>query len=240
MTLVLFDIDGTLLKTAGAGLKAMADALHELHPGSSVNFDGISFNGRLDHIIWRDVCVAHGLDTSAEAHHRFRERYHHHLDQRLRTHNTSIALAGARELVERLTKRPEMTLGLLTGNYEHSGRLKVASAGFDLTPFVANAWADDGAARSDLPPVAVRRCAARTGRSVPFERVIIIGDTEQDVACAHAHGCPCLGTATGLVSRAELEASGAEWVVDDLRDAAAIEEWILRSHPQSRVSHGKG
>ncbi len=240
MTLVLFDIDGTLLKTAGAGMKAMADTLHELHPGSSVAFDGISFNGRLDHLIWRDLCAAHGLDNSPPAHDRFRVRFHHHLSTRLAANNTSVALAGARELVARLAQRTELTLGLLTGNYEHTGRLKVASAGFDLTPFVANAWADDGATRRHLPPVAMQRCAARTGRTVPSSRVIIIGDTEQDIDCAHANGCVCLATATGTVSRTELESAGADLVVDDLRDAAAIEEWIMATRQKSAATEARG
>lgn len=225
--LVLFDIDGTMLTSEGAGLVAMLDAIHELVPGRSFSFEGIPVAGRLDPLIWRDLLSSHGMEHDDALHDRFRERYGQHLHRRLGVTHKARALPGVNDLIETLAKQPSVTLGILTGNYEHTGRLKVEQAGITTTHFTANAWADDGLSRRALTPVAMRRCAERLGRPVDPRQVVVIGDTPHDIDCAHAHGCRALAVATGGSSADDLRAHRADLVVDDLSDSAALARWIL-------------
>jgi phosphoglycolate phosphatase-like HAD superfamily hydrolase len=226
--LILFDIDGTLLKTHGAGLRAMSKALSDLHgPHESGTYDlaGIDTSGRLDSHIWRDLSRKHDLPHDEATHERFRERYRHHLGEGFAGDSVSEALTGARELVERLHPEPELTLGLLTGNYATTGRLKVASAGFDPDRFVVNAFADDGPDRRSLPPVAIDRYRERHGRPVAPESVLIVGDTPHDVDCAVHNGCACLAVTTGRHPADEL--AGADRIVDSLEAIEDLAGWIL-------------
>jgi phosphoglycolate phosphatase-like HAD superfamily hydrolase len=225
--LVLFDIDGTMLTSEGAGLVAMLDAMHEIMPGRTFSFEGIPLAGRLDVLIWRDLLARHGLKHDDALHGRFRERYGHHLQRRLGVTHTARALNGVTGLIGTLVHEPNVTLGILTGNYEHTGRLKVERAGIPTVQFTANAWADDGDSRRALTPVAMRRCAERRGHEIAPRDVVVIGDTPHDIDCAHAHGCRALAVATGGSSADELRAHSADLVVDDLSDSAALARWIL-------------
>ncbi|MGA0173339.1 MAG: HAD family hydrolase [Phycisphaerales bacterium] len=226
--LVLFDIDGTLLLTHGAGLRAMSRALadvHGPHACGEYGFDGVDTSGRLDSHIWRDLSRRHGLADDDATHATFRTRYHHHLEQAFRDDAQAHALPGALPLVERLRREPQITLGLLTGNYPETGRLKVRMAGFDPDHFVIGAFASDGADRRALTPVARARFAERHGREVPAGQTIIIGDTPHDVDCAKAHGCRCLAVTTGRHPAEELV--GADRIVADLTATEDLATWIL-------------
>lgn len=225
--LVLFDIDGTLLQTHGAGLRAMASALADLHGPGEYSFEGVDTSGRLDSHIWRDLCRRHRLPQDDASHERFRLRYEHHLAERFRGDAVSMPLPGTRELVDRLHAEASLTLGLLTGNYPVTGRLKVEHAGFDASRFPIGAFAVDGPDRRALPPVAMRRFAAHRGEAIAPERVLIIGDTPHDIDCAHANGCRCLAVATGRHPHAELALQRPDRVEEDLSDTDAILRWIL-------------
>jgi phosphoglycolate phosphatase-like HAD superfamily hydrolase len=204
----------------------MLDALHDLHPGRSFSFDGIEVSGRLDPLIYRDLAARHGIHGDEEAHAVFRATYAERLRARLAARNTERALSGAGELVRALHGLAHWAQGLLTGNYEPTGLLKVTHAGLDPAHFRINAFADHGATRRELPPVAMRRYQEATGRAVAPQRVVIIGDTPLDVDCAHHNGCRCLAVATGVHPRDELRAAGADLVVDDLSDVAGILRWL--------------
>ena len=225
--LVLFDIDGTMITSEGAGLVAMLDAMHEIVPGRTFSFEGIPVAGRLDTLIWRDLLARHGMVHYDELHGRFRERYGHHLNRRLGVTHTARALKGVTGLIGALAQEPSVTMGILTGNYEHTGRLKVERAGIPTVQFTANAWADDGDSRRALTPVAMRRGADVRGSALAPQQVVVIGDTPHDIDCAHAHGCRALAVATGGSSADELRAHRADLVVDDLSDSAALARWIL-------------
>lgn len=234
-TLVLFDIDGTLLRTQGAGMKAMIDALGELHPGRAFSFDGIPVAGRLDTLIWRDLTARHAIDPGDAAHARFRACYARHLERRLGEQpGGTRVMPGIPALLEALRKDAAFHLGLLTGNYSETGRLKIRSGGIDADLFLSNAWGDDGASRRDLPPVAMRRFRERTGSEAIPSRTIIIGDTPHDVDCALATGCRVIGVATGDFPLAELASHGAHLAVETLADTALIVEWLRGVAPQSR------
>jgi phosphoglycolate phosphatase-like HAD superfamily hydrolase len=223
--LVLFDIDGTLLHSLSAGIHAMSAAIRELH-GAEADFARVEVHGRLDTLIWRDLGRIHGFATDDAAHARFKECYSGHLERRLAERNTVEAMPGAHELVDAVRAIEGVTSGLLTGNYERTGRLKVRHAGIDPDHFVVNAWGDDGPDRRSLVPVAMGRYRDRHGRAVDARDVTIIGDTPHDVDCAHASGARCLAVATGKFGIDALRAAGADLAVPDLRDTARLMEWV--------------
>ena len=223
--LVLFDIDGTLLHSLSAGIGAMTSALTELH-GAAPDFSKVPVHGRLDTLIWRELADAHGYPADDAAHDRFRRTYGAHLERRLAERNTVRAFPGARELVDAVHGDPALTAGLLTGNYEFTGRLKVRHAGIDPDRFVVNAWAGDGPDRRSLVPVAMRRYGERHGRDVAPADVVIIGDTPHDIDCAHAAGARCIAVATGTFGIEALR--GADLAVPTLEDTDALLRWIAR------------
>jgi phosphoglycolate phosphatase-like HAD superfamily hydrolase len=226
--LVLFDIDGTLLVTERAGVHGMQDAGRELF-GPQFTFDGVEFAGRLDPLIWLELAARNGVEDSAVHHERFRAAYARHLQRRLKERPTARLLPGVAGLVDHLRAERDVTLGLLTGNYPETGRLKIACAGLDVEVFKIAAWGCDGATRRDLPPVAIRAHERALGRSIPREQVVVIGDTPHDIDCAHHNGCRALGVATGVFSAASLREAGADLAVADLADAEAILGWIMKS-----------
>ena len=226
--LVLFDIDGTLLQSQHAGMHAMVDAFEELHIGKTFSFDGIDIAGRLDTLIWHDMVRRHEVSDDAESHEVFRETYRRHLAKRLQENNTVKAFHGVVELVDRLVQEPNVELGLLTGNYPATGRLKVEFAGLSHDQFSVNAFAGEGATRRDLPPIALRRYREKHGRDIERERVVIIGDTPHDVDCAHHNGCLCLAVATGQFTAAQLRECKADHVAESLSPVEPIVRWLLQ------------
>jgi len=225
--LVLFDIDGTLLRSSGVGLGAMREALEELHPGRSFPFEGIPVAGRLDTHIWRDFLALHALEGDEDDHARFRARYADRFARRIGAGGEVRALAGAAELATRLGRTPGVTVGLLTGNYPETGRMKIVAAGIEPDLFRLGAYAGDGPDRRSLTPVAMRRLEEREGRRVAPREVVVIGDTPLDVDCAAVHGCRSLAVATGHHGEADLRDAGADRVAANLADTEALLDWIL-------------
>ena len=226
--LILFDIDGTLLLTQGAGVQAMLDSGRELW-GERFTIDGVEFSGRLDTLIWSDLTRINGLVNDDANHDRFRAAYGRHLAQRLQDNPTARLLPGVRDLVHEIIDVDHATLGLLTGNYPETGRLKIQSAGLDPDLFKVAAWGCDGKVRRDLTPLAMKRHHQLTGRQVRGEEVVVIGDTPHDVDCAKAHGCRSIGVATGMFSVADLDAAGADLAVETLADTAGVLRWMFES-----------
>lgn len=225
--LVLFDIDGTLLRSLSAGIHAMTSALQELH-GTTPDFSRVPVHGRLDTLIWRDLAAIHGFPADDAAHATFRETYSRHLERRLAERNTVERFAGAAELVDAAAAMPGTAIGLLTGNYERTGRLKVRHAGIDPDRFVVNAWGDEGPDRRSLVPVALARYRAMHGRALDPADAVIIGDTPHDVDCAHAAGARCIAVATGAYGIDDLRAAGADLAVPTLAGTDALARWIAR------------
>ncbi len=228
--LILFDIDATLLLTDGAGLKAMHAAGQELF-GEHFSMNGIEFSGRLDTLIYADLVRLNGIDDGHQHHDRFRETYRLHLERQFREQSTARLLPGVESLVQRLARIDHVTLGLLTGNYPETGRMKIQAAGLDPDLFPIAAWGCEGSCRRDLPPVALSRYAQRFGRPLPPEHTLIIGDTPHDIDCAKAHGCRSLGVATGSFSVDELRDCGADLAVENLAATDDILAWMLHVTP---------
>ena len=224
--LILFDIDATLLRTEGAGLKAMHEAGRELF-GEQFSMEGIEFSGRLDSLIFAVLMRIYNVRDGETHHDRFRQSYGRHLERLLSAQSCARLLPGVRELVHELADCEHACIGLLTGNYPETGRMKIRAAGLDPDLFAVAAWGCEGKSRRDLPPVAMRRHAERIGRSLPAEQVVIIGDTPHDIDCAKAHGCRSIGVATGMFSTDALAGCGADLVVPDLSGKAFLLQWLI-------------
>lgn len=225
MAYLLFDIDSTLLDSSRSGMRAMLDAGRELF-GEGFSTEGIEYAGRLDPLIVHDLLVRIGVEPTAAAHGRFREVYRGHLEQRLAAPGVARTLRGVDSLLERLRRESGVSLGLLTGNYEETGSLKLRASGIDPAWFGVRVWGDESphwpAKREHLPPIGIRRFGERSGRPIEAERVMIIGDTPEDVRCARVNGCGVLGVATGKYPVEELRAAGASQVVEDLSDVERV------------------
>ncbi|MGH7243898.1 MAG: HAD family hydrolase [Phycisphaerales bacterium] len=228
--LVLFDIDGTLLSTVGAGMRAMEAAGKEVF-GPGCHTGGIQFAGRLDPLIMREMLANAGLPPSRENIAAFRAAYERRMHETFKTPGLGRTMPGVHDLLARLDRESGLTMGLLTGNFEPTGLLKVRSCGIDTARFQVSAWGDDSPhdppERNHLPPIAVGRYRKKMGRDP--QRVVIIGDTPYDIVCAKTHGHMSVGVATGKFSREELLQSGADHAFADLSETEKVAECLLSS-----------
>lgn len=227
--LVLFDIDATLVTTSRAGMKSMESAGRELYfEGFSI--EGMNFAGRLDPLIINDLLESNGLEATEQRRQEMRKGYGRHLGRRLKEPGIASALGGVLDLVDFLERDERAALGLLTGNFPETGKLKLDASGIDAGRFPVQVWGCDSPhpvpAREHLPAVAFERYESMFGEPIDGKSAVVIGDTPHDVTCAHAHGCRCIGVATGQFGAEDLEAAGAELVVQDLRETAALVEWL--------------
>lgn len=212
--LVLFDIDGTLIRTGGAGVRAfarVADRLFGIPDGTR----DIRFHGQTDGSIVRQFLQAHGLpDTEAERQ-RFLDAYVFFLDEELHRHPGTLC-PGVAALMDSLPPLSEPpAVGLLTGNIRLGAGLKLAAHGL-ASSFVLGAFGDDHLDRNELACIALRRGSAHLQRTLAGDEVVVVGDTRADIECARAIGARCLAVATGGESLPELlEHSPAE-AVDSL------------------------
>ncbi|HTM43982.1 MAG TPA: HAD family hydrolase [Polyangiaceae bacterium] len=218
--LLLFDLDGTLLLTHGAGVRCMQRAGQRIW-GEQFSLDGIAFGGGLDPLILAEALQNLGLELDPTLHERFQVVYEAELRGEFAQNPTVQVLPGIAALLEQARDHERSILGLLTGNYAPTGIAKLAAANIDPDWFRVKIWGDDGPTRPDLVRVAMER-----GGNIAPEHVVVIGDTPRDVDCAHKNGCSCVAVATGGYSRAELEQAGADIVFDDLSDHAALWAFI--------------
>ena len=218
---VLFDVDGTLVLTGGAGGRAMTRAFQDLFSVSDA-FQHIPFPGRTDARILSDALAAHRIPTDAPALASFRERYLEHLRAELaKPGPRKGVMPGVRSLLAALALRSDVVVALLTGNYEDGARMKLEY--FDLWRyFVCGAFGDEMQDRNSLFPVALARIEARDGPLVPASAAVVVGDTPLDVACAAASGARSLAVATGSYPADELRRAGADLVFDDLGDTREV------------------
>lgn len=227
--LLLFDIDLTLLTTNGAGMQAMAAAGRDLH-GPSFTADGVAFAGRLDPLIIDDLLRTHGVEPTPARAAAFRRAYAERLAAWFAGGAGAKALPGVHDLLgalrERRAREPSLALGVLTGNFEETGVLKLRAAGIDDAHFDVRVWGDASPStpprRSDLVPVGIRAYERARRATVPPSRVVVLGDTEHDVHAARAHGCRALGVATGRTPAPALAEAGADAVLDDFSDVPRV------------------
>jgi phosphoglycolate phosphatase len=214
--LYLFDIDGTLVDTGGAGMKALQEATSELfgHEGPPLDLAGSTDLG-----IVANIHAHFEIEPTADRIAAYFEIYLNRLDWNL-THGgfQGRVLQGVPETLDQISNRPNAVVGLLTGNIAGGAASKMRHFGL-AHHFRFGAYGCDHADRNLLGPVALERALASTGRKFSAEEVWVIGDTPKDIACAHAIHARCLAVATGQFSAAALEASGADRVVETLDQA---------------------
>ena len=221
MRIVLFDVDGTLLWTDGAGRRAVHRALKDVlgieHPAA-----GFRFDGRTDPEIVRLLAAAAGRDHDPAVVADVLDHYVGLLVQELARpgHKTTV-YPGVFELVAALERRDDCVIGLLTGNIAAGARLKLASGGLDIARFTVGAFGSDHEVRAELPAIAQRRARER-GIEAGGKEVVIIGDTPADVTCGRAIGARAIGVATGSYSVPDLIAAGAYAAFQDLSDTDAV------------------
>ena len=226
--LVLFDIDGTLLWSDGAGRRAITRALSEVF-GETGQAEH-RFDGKTDPQIVREMMRLAGRED-ADIDERMTplfDRYVACLEEELRdsTHHAK-ALPGVVELLDVLSRRDDVVLGLLTGNLLQGARVKLCAVGIDPEIFKIGAFGSDHEHRPELPAIAQRRAREVLGLDVPGHRVIVIGDTPADVQCGRGIGARAIGVATGRYGMNELLSHGAAAVFPDLTNTAVVVDAIV-------------
>lgn len=220
--LLLFDIDGTLLDTAGAGASALLDAAEAVLEVSREALPPLDLAGSTDSVVVRKLFADAGRPADASQMERFITTYLACLQSRLYAASfTGRLLPGVEQLLAMLPADPRFVVGLLTGNVRAGALLKLERFGIQK-PFIDGGFGDDAGLRHEIGAVAVQRLASMTGLTFDPTTTIVIGDTPKDIACAQALGARCLAVATGKFSVQDLEPLGAAMVLPDLADTAAV------------------
>ena len=222
MYIILFDIDGTLVLTGGAGMRAMNRACEDLVSGADA-MAGVTFAGRTDWSILDDILRNHGQTLDEALLDELRRRYVLHLDEEIRLPGRGVkdVMPGIRGLLDALRAREDVHVGLLTGNFIEGARIKLEY--FDLWKYFPwGAFGGDAASRNDLVPIAVARAREHGVDGIALANVIVVGDTPNDVECALVAGATPVAVATGSYSAQQLRAAGADLVFEDLSDTAAF------------------
>ena len=220
--LILFDIDGTLLLSGRAGLRAMTRAFEDTF-GITDAFKGESFGGRTDSYLVSKALRMAGLPDTPEHHHRFRANYLPLLAEEIQHPGEGHKglMPGARELLEALEEFEHLHLALLTGNYREAAEIKLQH--FELWDFFEwGAFSDDHHDRNELVPIAKSRAETYDIPVEAIERVIVIGDTPHDIECARVAGAKSVAVATGGYTIEQLKDAGADEVLPDLSDTHAV------------------
>jgi phosphoglycolate phosphatase len=230
MRIVLFDIDGTLLRSGGAGRRSMERALTTVFgaPGSS----DYHYDGKTDRQIVRDLMRIEGFaDEEIDAQmDELLDAYVSGLERELASGDRNVLLLeGVSALLDALDREREVVIGLLTGNIEPGARAKLSAAGLDPNRFRVNAFGSDHELRPELPAVAQRRARELLGRHIEGNRLVVIGDTPADIQCGEAIGARAIGVATGRYSVTELAKHHPYAVFESLGDTNGVLTTILNA-----------
>ena len=221
MYLILFDIDGTLVLTGRAGVRAMNRACSDIVRGEALK--GMAFAGRTDWSILDDIVRQHGRTLDDTLLNDLRQRYVEHLVEEIERPGEGVkdVMPGIRELLAALEERDDAAVALLTGNFVEGAQIKLEY--FDLWKyFPCGAFGGDAADRNALVPIAIERARACGIADVTTADVLVVGDTPSDVECALVAGATPVAVATGGFSVQDLRQSGAEIVFEDLSDTQAF------------------
>jgi phosphoglycolate phosphatase-like HAD superfamily hydrolase len=215
MHVCLFDIDGTLISSGGAGKAALEAALASEF-GIPHLIEKLQLSGRTDRAITLDLFRLHVIADTPENWQRLMTAYLHHLPRCLATHKGRV-LPGIADLLGRLSEREDVAVGLLTGNVRAGARVKLGHFGlYDY--FAFGGFGDAHLDRDDVAREALAEVQRLHNGSVRPERIWVVGDTPLDVRCARAIGARAVAVATGWHSRDELAAHGPDLLFGDLTD----------------------
>lgn len=212
--LVLFDIDGTLVRTGGAGVEAFR-RVFATEFSATDGFEKLKFAGRTDTGLVREFFDYHKIPMTRENTERFFEHYVFLLDYILEQ-GTPRACEGVLGFLAalRALPRPPM-IGLLTGNIRLGAEIKLRHCGiWDI--FEMGAFADDSEDRNQIAAAARERGSRLLGKSLRGEDILVIGDTPHDIRCGRFIGAKVLAVATGGATLEELKTHGPDWAVENL------------------------
>lgn len=225
-TLVLWDIDHTLIETRGVGGEVYSEAFLRVTGHDLATMPELA--GRTEPVIFRDALKANGITAREDLYPEFAAEqargYVDHLDDLRRR---GRALPGAAEALHELSQREDVTQSVLTGNTRPSAEIKLRA--FDLDRYLdfdIGAYGTDVDTRADLVNVARQRAEEAYGLNFGDDATVLIGDTPNDVAAALASGARIIAVATGRDSAAALADAGAPAVLSDLTDTSAVLEAI--------------
>lgn len=220
MTLILFDIDGTLIQANGAGRTALRRALSSW-ADRPVSTDGVAFSGRTDPDIIASVLERNGLATTDDTVDEALLAYVQTVTGTLSPDNVDL-LPGVDDLLGVLDDHASIQLGLITGNVEPVAYEKIGT--HDLAAyFPFGAFGSDHADRNELVPIALRRARSHVGEPLPSgETIVIVGDTVHDISCARGAGARAVAVATGRYERHELAKQNPDVLLDTLEDTSQV------------------
>ena len=224
MQLILWDIDGTLVSTAGHGRYAFFEAFETVFGRSVEDDPPVAMGGRTDHSIALEILELGGVEDPQEHLPAMFDALHKALNARA----GDIAREGApqpgvREAIEAINQRGGAIQSLLTGNIEPNAHVKLGAFGLDeLLEMDIGGFGSDHGIRAELVGIAREKARAKHGVDVPPERITLIGDTPLDIEAAHANGARAVAVATGPYTVEELEQAAPEAALEDLTDAAAV------------------
>lgn len=224
--LVLFDIDGTILRSNGAGRRAMLVALREVF--GSPGPEDHRYDGKTDPQIVREVMRLEGhhdthIDERMDV---LMSLYLSRLEHELK-HVDTLVHPGIFELLDALEERRDTILGLLTGNLRDGAYAKLRAAGIDPERFRVGAFGSDHELRPELPALAQRRARAELGVNLEGEDLVVIGDTPADIECGRSIGVRAIGVATGAYTVDELLRCGAYTAFETLADTERVVNAIV-------------
>ncbi len=221
MRLILFDIDGTLIFGHGVGHRSLVRAMEETY-GTSGDHNGYDWRGKTDPLIVRELMRREGIPAIIveEKLPACFDRYVRCLEEALAKGDRVDVLPGIEPLLRDLAQRPDVLVGLLTGNIERGAKAKLRSTGL-LPFFQIGAYGSDDSDRRKLPVIARDRAQALVGRAIAFTEIDIIGDTPLDVDCARCVGARAIAVASGQHSAAELAATDPDLLFENFADLEA-------------------
>jgi phosphoglycolate phosphatase len=223
MNLLLFDVDATLVRTGGAGLRAMDRAFDKIMhwPGA---LEKISPAGRTDPSIAHEISrIQRGCNMSPEELESVFNCYLEYLAEELENAPGYRVLPGIEKFLEKISQAPDFLLGLGTGNLEAGARLKLKPAGLNRF-FNFGGFGSDAEQRPEVLQIGVKQAQAFSGQTIAPGQVLVIGDTQHDVQAGQAIGARTLAVATGPYSVKELQAFQPDWVIQDFTEKALLQK----------------
>jgi phosphoglycolate phosphatase-like HAD superfamily hydrolase len=225
-TLILFDIDGTLVDAAGAGRLGLSASFRSVFGVNDIEgpISRVRFHGKTDPTIIADIARESGIPAhEVEARYaELQQAYLRALRQALEAPNPRRrVMPGVRPLLDLLAARPDVFLGLVTGNVEEGARAKLDAFGLNRY-FIDGAFASDHPERDEIARIAHERLSRRAGFRFPADRVMVIGDTEFDIASARANAFRAIAVESGWVPRERLLAAEPDTLLADLTDAGVV------------------
>lgn len=238
--LLLFDIDGTLVDTGGAGLVSLRESFYQAFPGHEATaFPALDLGGATDRGVARHILGHFGIEDAPELHDHYFLHYTGALERNLLASaraGKGRLLPGVGPLLETLARQPANRLAVLTGNLREGAWIKLRAFGLD-THFTTGAYGDDHHDRNELGPIALGRIFESHAERFLPRHTAVIGDTPRDIACARAFGAKAVAVATGAASRDQLAAAGPDLLLDDFNEIDSVVAGLdaLFSEPPSVI-----